>query len=247
MTGHLAQIWRHPIKGIGAERLEHVGLHLDRPLPLDRAWAVLEEGGEAADGWRACRNFIRGAKGPSLMAVTARVEDEVIHLSHPERPDLSITPGTPEAGLALIAWLNPIYPADRRPPAALVKAPPAGMSDVPYASVAVLNLASLRALSEHLGQTLDPRRFRGNLWLDGLAPWAEFDLVGKRIRIGEAELEGVEPITRCRATEANPDTGQRDATTLAALEDGWGHTDFGIYAMVRRAGRVATGDEVTRI
>ena len=50
MIGQLAQIWRHPIKGVGAEALAHVGLHVDRPLPLDRAWAVLEEGGEAAHG-----------------------------------------------------------------------------------------------------------------------------------------------------------------------------------------------------
>lgn len=247
MIGHLAQIWRHPIKGVGAEELAHVGLHIDRPLPLDRAWAVLEEGGEAADGWRACRNFIRGAKAPSLMAVRAHVTGDDIHLSHPDLTDLVITPGTPEAGLALIAWLKPIYPTDRRAPAALVKAPASGMTDAPYASVAILNRASLRALGDKLGQTLDPRRFRGNLWLDGLAPWEEFDLVGKRLRIGEAELEVIEPITRCRATEVNPETGQRDAATLAGLEDGWGHTDFGVYAMVRRAGRVAIGDEVTQL
>jgi uncharacterized protein YcbX len=246
MSWTLAQIWRHPIKGIGAELLDHVGLHVDRPLPLDRAWAVLEEGGEAADGWRSCRNFLRGAKGPSLMAVTARVEDAVIHLSHPDRPDLQIDPATREGAAALFSWLRPIYPADRRGPAALVKAPAQGMTDAPFASVAVLNLASLRALSQKLGQDLDPRRFRGNLWLDGLAPWEEFDLVGKRLRIADAELEVIEPITRCRATEANPDTGKRDANTLAALEDGWGHTDFGVYTMVRSAGRVAIGDEVIR-
>jgi uncharacterized protein YcbX len=245
MTWSLAQIWRHPIKGIGCEPLEHAGLHPDRPLPMDRAWAVLEEGGEAADGWRACRNFLRGAKGPSLMAITARAKDDAIHLTHPARPDLKIVPGTPEAGPALFAWLKPIYPADRRPPAAFVRAPEAGMSDAPFASVSVLNMASLRALSQKLGQDLDPRRFRGNLWLDGLAPWEEFDLMGKRLRIGDAELEVVEPIGRCRATEANPETGRRDAATLAALEDGWGHTDFGVYTMVRRAGRVAIGDTVT--
>lgn len=247
MIGRLAQIWRHPIKGVGAERLEHVGLHIDRPLPLDRAWAVLEEGGEASEGWRACRNFIRGAKGPSLMAVSARCDGEDIHLSHPDRPDLALQPDTPAAGPALIAWLKPIYPADRRAPAALVKSPAIGMSDAPYASVAILNLASLRALSQKLGHALDPRRFRGNLWLDGLAPWEEFDLLGKRLKIAEAELEMIEPITRCRATEANPVTGRRDAATLAALEDGWGHRDFGVYAMVRRSGRVAVGNEVIRI
>ncbi|WP_439137088.1 MOSC domain-containing protein [Roseicyclus sp.] len=246
MIGHLAQIWRHPIKGVGAEPLANVGLQPDRPLPRDRAWAVLEEGGEAAEGWRSCRNFIRGAKAATLMAVRARCDGDAIHLSHPDRPDLTITPGDDMAGPSLIAWLKPIYPTDRRAPAALVKSPASGMSDAPYASVAVLNLASLRALSQKLGQELDPRRFRGNLWLDGLAPWEEFDLVGKRLRIAEAELEVIEPITRCRATEANPETGKRDAATLAALEDGWGHTDFGIYAMVRRAGRVATGDKVTQ-
>lgn len=246
MTWTLTQIWRHPIKGIGAEALDHVGLRIDRPLPLDRAWAVLEEGGEAADGWRACRNFLRGAKGPSLMAVMARVEGDVIHLSHPDQPDLAINPDDPADAHRLFAWLGAIYPGDRRPAAALVRAPDMGMSDAPFASVSVLNEASLRALSQKIGKPLDPRRFRGNLWIDGLAPWEEFDLVGKRLRIGEAELEVIEPIGRCRATEANPETGRRDAATLAALEDGWGHTQFGAYAMVRRAGRVARGDAVTR-
>jgi len=240
----LDQIWRHPIKGIGAERLEACDLTPGRPLPLDRAWAVLEQGGDADDGWRACRNFLRGAKGPSLMAITARVDGDRIHLSHPDRPELALTLSEgPQP--ALFDWLAPIYPAERRPAATLVKAPPEGMSDAPFASIAILNLASLRALSQKLGQDLDPRRFRGNLWIDGMALWEEFDLVGKTLALGDARLEVVEPITRCRATEANPDTGKRDANTLSALEAGWGHTDFGVYARVTTGGPIAVGDEVT--
>jgi hypothetical protein len=244
VTWTLTQIWRHPIKGIGAERLDRVGLRVDRPLPLDRAWAVLEEGGEAGEGWRPCRNFLRGAKGPSLMAVTARVDGDTIDLAHPDRPNISIAPGEEGAAFELFQWLKPIYPDDRRPPAALVRAPDMGMSDAPFASVSILNHSSRRALSQKIGQDLDPRRFRGNLWLDGLAPWEEFDLVGKRLRVGEAELEVIEPIGRCRATEANPETGRRDTGTLAALEDGWGHTEFGVYAMVRKSGQVAVSDAV---
>jgi membrane protein insertase Oxa1/YidC/SpoIIIJ len=52
VSWRLSEIWRHPIKGIGAERLDHVGLKIDRPLPMDRAWAVLEQGGESGEGWR---------------------------------------------------------------------------------------------------------------------------------------------------------------------------------------------------
>jgi uncharacterized protein YcbX len=243
MGWRLDQIWRHPIKGIGAEPLQAVDLSVDRPLPLDRAWAVLEQGGEAGRGWRACRNFLRGAKGPSLMAITARVDGDLIHLSHPDRPDLTMTPSEgPQP--ALFDWLASIYPTEWRPAASMVKSPPEGMSDIPFPSIAVLNLASLRALSQKLGQDLDPRRFRGNLWIDGMALWEEFDLVGKTLQIGTARLEVVEPITRCRATEANPETGKRDANTLNALEDGWGHTDFGVYARVTTGGPIAVGDEV---
>ena len=245
MAWTLANIWRHPIKGIGAEPLGATTLLPDRPLPLDRAWAVLEAGGDAGGGWRTCRNFLRGAKGPSLMAVAARVDQGVIHLSHPDRPDLAIDPASDAAAPALFAWLAPIYPPDRPAPVSLDRAPNQGLTDAPFASVSVLNHASLRALSQKLGQPLDARRFRGNLWLDGMAPWEEFDLPGQTLAIGTARLEVIEPITRCRATEANPATGRRDAPTLQTLQDGWGHTDFGVYARVIIGGDIAIGNQVT--
>lgn len=242
MTAALAHIWRYPIKGIGAEQLDRVTLEPDRPLPGDRAWAVLEEGGDTAEGWRPCRNFLRGAKGPSLMAITARSDGAVIHLSHPERPDLSLAPATGAA--ELFEWLAPIYPDHRRPPARLVASPPEGMSDAPFPSVSILGLSALRALSQKAGRPLDPRRFRGNLWIEGLAPWEEFDLVGRTIRIGEAVLDVTERITRCRATEANPETGRRDVNLLDVLDEGWGHTDFGVYARVTQGGEIAPGAAV---
>lgn len=246
MTWSLDQIWRYPIKGIGAERLRAIDLSPGLPLPLDRAWAVLEDGGDATDGWRSCRNFLRGAKGPSLMAITCRVDGPgnapVIHLSHPDRPDISVAPGAnPDA---LFAWLAPIYPAERPKPVAVVASPDEGMADVSFASISILNPSSLRALGQRLGQDLDRRRFRGNLWVDGLAPWEEFDLVGKTLNVGDTELEVMEQITRCRSTEANPATGKRDLNPLKALQDGWGHQNFGVTAMVRLGGQIKVGDTV---
>lgn len=244
MTATLAQIWRHPIKGIGTEELARVAVSADQPLPMDRAWAVLEDGGDAAPGWRACRNFLRGAKGPSLMAISAETAAQHVTLTHPDKAPIRVHL---EEGPApdLFSWLSDIYPEDRRAPTTMVKAPSIGMADAPFASISVLNLASLRALSQKAGHNLDTRRFRGNLWLDGLAPWEEFDLVGKTLVIGAAELEVVEPIGRCRATEANPETGQRDTPTLQLLQDGWGHTEFGVYAKVTVGGDIAVGDSVS--
>ena len=246
MTATVAQLWRYPIKAIGAEPLERIEVEPGRPFPLDRAWAVLERGGEAGNGWRNCRNFLRGAKGPGLMAVMASVNEDgkSLVLTHPERPDLAIDLAAQGAAHTLLDWISPIYPENREPAVELVTSPDEGMADVPFASVSIMNLSSLRAVSQKAGRDMDVRRFRGNLWLDGLALWEEFDLIGKTLKIGSAELEVLEPIVRCRATEADPVSGKRDINTLRVLEEGWGHTEFGVNARVITGGHIAVGDTV---
>jgi uncharacterized protein YcbX len=118
------------------------------------------------------------------------------------------------------------------------------MTDSDFPSVAILNHASLRALGDRLGADLHMERFRGNVWIDGAATWAEFDWIGRELRIGGATFRVRERITRCKATTVNPDSGRIDADTLGALQAGWGHQDFGVYAEVVAGGPVAIGDEV---
>ena len=118
------------------------------------------------------------------------------------------------------------------------------MTDSDFPSVSILNLASLEALGARLGAPLAMERFRGNVWLDGLKPWAEFGWIGREIRIGSATFAVRERITRCKATAVNPDTGRPDADTLGGLSAGWGHQDFGVYAEVVGGGPVALGDPV---
>lgn len=243
MNTTLAQIWRHPVKGVGAEALSRTDLTPDRPLPLDRAWAILTGDAQDTGAWQHCRNFARGCYGPGLMAVTCAVSGDLITFHHPDLPDITLNPATD--GAQLVNWITPIYAADRPAPRALIAAPAeTGMADADFASISIFGTASLRALGDKLGQKLDPRRFRGNLWLDGLAPFEELAWPGATLRIGDAELLVVDPITRCRATEANPETGRRDANTLAALRDGWGHTQFGVAARVVKPGSIALGDKV---
>ena len=238
----LARIYRHPVKALGVEPLPAAELTAGAALPGDRAFAVAHEAARLSDGWSACHNFIRGARTPALMAITARThEDGRLTLSHPERPDITLDPRA--EGDALVEWVRPLTDPARAAPVRLVRAG-AAMTDSDYPSVSLLGLASLRALEGRAGRPLDPRRFRGNLWIDGAAPWEEFDWVGRRVTVGAAELEVRERIGRCRATHADPGTGRIDTDILSVLEAGWGHTDFGVCAVVTRGGRVAEGDAV---
>lgn len=244
MTGRLTEIWRYAIKGIGSESLNSVTLSAKAPLPGDRAWAVLHEGGADHDNWQPRRNFLVVASGPMLAAVRAKGQpDSTIALSHPDRPDFQFDPAT--EGAALVDWAAPLWPEQHSAAKRIVKAPPEGMADNGAAQVSIMNHSSLRALSQKAGMDLDPLRFRGNLWLEGLAPWEEFDLIGKTIQIGAVRFDITDRIERCRATEASPQTGKRDVDPLRALTEGWGHRDFGVYATVSTDGTIAVGDAVT--
>ena len=41
--GIVANLWRHPIKGVGREELASVNLETGRCMPMDRHWAIAHE------------------------------------------------------------------------------------------------------------------------------------------------------------------------------------------------------------
>ena len=92
-------------------------------------------------------------------------------------------------------------------------------------------------------QALSIHRWRGNIWFDSDDPWAEFDWIGRDVKVGQAILRARERTDRCLATTANPDTGRRDADTLKALEK-FGHQDFSVRAEVIRGGTIRRDDNV---
>ena len=247
--GTLAHIYRHPIKAHGAERVETVTLTANATLPWDRVWALVHERSHV-DGskWERSGNFSRGATSPSLMAITCTFDEasEKLTLSPPRLPTLTVNPD--RNGEEIIEWVRAIMPPEGRASARVIRAGSAaqgqGMTDNAEPYLSLLGLSSLRALSGKAGRDLSPLRFRGNLWVDGLGPWEEFEWVGKSIRIGAAEFSVEDRIDRCPATMVNPDTGRRDTDTLDLLREGWGHIDFGVFARVTKAGPIAIGDPV---
>ncbi len=246
---HVAALYRHPVKSLGHQAMERLTLIAGQTIPHDREWALAHAKSafdHDAPEWTRCSVFLRVAINPAFTAVSAAYDDATgeLTLTHPAAPPLTVRPAEAEGEAALIAWAARLTPEKLPAPTRLARVPGRGMTDTPFPSVSVKNLASLRALSQKLGRDLDPRRFRGNIWLDGLSPWEEFDWEGREIAVGPARLKIVCPAPRCNATKANPETGRPDADTLGALEEGWGHTDFGMYAEVVAGGEIALGDEV---
>ncbi len=244
MTGRLSQIWRFPIKSHGREQIDGTRLEAGQCLPWDRHWGVAHEESDAdGSSWVPCQHFSRGSKAPELAAITASLDEATatITLRHPDRDDLTFRPD--EDAQPLIDWAGPMIPENRAQSARIIRGP-RGFTDSDFASVTLCNLASHWAVEQQIGRDLSIHRWRGNLWLDGLEPWEEFDWMDREVQIGEAVLIPRERTDRCIATHSNPDTGQRDADVLRAL-DTFGHRDFSVRAEVVRSGKIRPDDSVT--
>lgn len=240
----VASLWRHPIKAVGRETIDQATFAPgQQTLPGDRLWAVAHETSRAEAGtWARCMNFIRAASSPRLMAVEARLDGTVVHLTHPDRPPLSVDPDRDEA--ALIAWLQPLIAEGRARPTRVVRAPAGrGMTDTSDPSITLAGTASHRAVAAQAGRDLSIHRWRANIWVDGLEPWAELDLLDRRLRIGGVEFEVYKRIERCLATASNPETGVRDADLLGVL-DTFGHRDFSVGLKVVGNGTFRVGDRM---
>ena len=127
----------------------------------------------------------------------------------------------------------------------IVSASGHSFSDVAAKCLHIVNLASVRELERAIGREVDPLRFRANVYLDGLPPWAELKWLDREIGIGPARLRAFARTQRCEATNVDPGTGARDMAVPATLMRTWGHQDFGIYAKVLVGGLVAVGAPVS--
>jgi uncharacterized protein YcbX len=251
MTGHVAGIFRHPVKGFTPEPLESVDLAPGRGFPFDRIYAV-ENGPSgfdpAAPAFVSKQKFTVLAAIPRVAAVKTRYDEASgsLEASAPGAPAfvgrLDEAPGRD----AFAAWLTAFLGEDAPGPLKVVAAPESWrFTDHPLGQVSIINLASIADLSRRMGVELDPLRFRANLYVEGWPAWAEHDWTGARLMLGWAEAEVFKPIVRCAATEVNPGTAERDAEIPKALFDAFGHMHCGIYVRLTKPGRIGLGDACT--
>ena len=118
-------------------------------------------------------------------------------------------------------------------------------------ATSIISRSSLRRLAEVAERhTVDARRFRMLIEIDGVSAHAEDGWIGRRVRVGEATLRMRGHIGRCLVTTRDADTGKVDLPTLDILRDYRGEMEsteplpFGIYGEVIEGGTVRVGDPV---
>jgi uncharacterized protein YcbX len=202
--------------------------------------------------------------GPLTAVVAELPDDDHLILRF---PDGSVVEGQPRAGDAIQARFygrlrddvrvdGPFSEALSRyleRPVALVRATgPAGAVDRGRrGGVSLISRASLERLAGAAEvDSVDVRRFRMTIEIDGVDAHEEDAWVGRRVRLGAAVVRFHGHVGRCLITSRDPETGVIDLPTLDALGAYRGNVTgteplpFGIYGEVLTPGPVRVGDPV---
>lgn len=250
----VAAVYRYPVKGLSAEKMDRVVLTPGECLPHDRRFAIAL-GSTRFDPecpeWLAKTHFIMLMRDEKLARLQTRFDPESGVLLIAEnarvllRARMTDAEGCKRVGEFFTHFLGDAVIGPLR----VVSAPGHAFADArrrPNAAtdkyVSLINCSSIVALETAIGAGIDPLRFRANIYFDGAPAWSEHEWIGEEISLGAARLRVISPITRCAATQVNPTTAERDLDIVAALGRAFGHINMGVYAEVIAGGEIAIGD-----
>jgi uncharacterized protein YcbX len=248
-TMRIEKIYRYPVKGLAPEALDETPLHTGLCIQHDRRFA-LAQGDAPFDPARPeflpKQNFACMMAHPRVVLIRSVFDphDNRLAMSAPGMPALSANPTTPEGRAAIGAWMTRFLGDEARGQPVFHDVAGHNFTDQVKKGVSLFNLNSLSEFETRIGRKLHPLRFRANFYFNGLAPWEEFNWIGKEILLGSARLRVFKVTVRCPATMVDLDTGERDCNTPALLFEQYGHRDLGVHAEVIEDGRAAIGDAV---
>ena len=259
MSMTVRSIYRYPVKGLSAEALPRVALSAGECVPHDRRFAIAHAAtsfNPEKPEWLQKTHFFMLMRDEKLAQLRTRFDETTgsFTIERSGQPALSARITEADGRKSLERFFAEFL-ADR--PGGLpklVEAPGHAFADAkrkPNATtdkyVSLINLASVRDLERVVQAPVDPIRFRANVYFEGAPAWSELDWTGAELRMGEARLRVVSPITRCLATTVNPTTAIRDIEIPRILQKEFAHNCMGSYAEVAEGGEVAANDRLERL
>lgn len=240
-------LYRYPVKGLSGDLLTEATLTPDKGIPHDRQFAIAlgnTDFDPANPVHMTKRKFLMLMRDVKLaeLKTSYNPSENKLTILHKDTTvfsgDLNIEANAIKLGLFFDAFME----GKTQGGAHLVSAKGHMFTDIPEQSVSLINLSSVTDLEDRSGLEIDPLRFRGNIYVKGLAPWTEEGFIGKEFTIGEVVFRGRANTGRCAAVNVNLETATCDMNIPLTLKKTYGHTNMGIYADIVKGGTIRPGD-----
>ena len=259
----VAALYRYPMKGFTPEACDTLAISQDGRVAGDRVLGVRFADSPAPDdAWGPKAGMLALVNTPGLARLHLSFDGQAhrlrIGLGRATLVEAALdAAGRRHIAAALADFVQSLdeNPLPRHPERLPLRVVGDGVSpryhDSEAGTVTLHGRGCLTALASSLGDaTVSELRFRSNVAVEGLEAWAEQDWVGRRVRIGDLDFDVVRAKTRCLATHANPETGERDLPVLTGLIQSFGRDQptFAVAMLPATGpGQIRLGDEVVLI
>lgn len=244
---NISELWRFPVKGLKGESLKEVTITPNAPFPLDRRFALAH--GESGITYDAPKWALKTEFHMLMHGSDERLAELTPHFDETSRLLTILRDGVeeartfvddPDGQVEINRYFERILgKANSAIGPQFVQAQDFQFGNIEEPVVSLINLASVRQLSETVGKYIDVARFRGNIIIDGASPWEERDWVNRTVTINDATFEVVDETIRCGATVVNPDTCERDLNIPKLLQQNYGHMFCGVYLIAKQEGTIS--------
>ena len=226
--GALQTIARYPVKSMRGEELASSAVGF-QGLPGDRGFAFVQAGRYTTFPWLTGRDY-QGLFGYQPVWESAE-----------GKPRLFVRTGS---GARLPIESNELREELERAAGMPLRLHSDHRGNQDVAHISLMFASTIRALAEAGGVRPDHRRFRMNFIVaNGEPAFAERELVGKTLRIGDALIVVTHQDQRCVMITFDPETGGGTPAVLKAVGQ-MNEACAGVYASVLRAGTASLGDAV---
>jgi uncharacterized protein YcbX len=259
-TAAISALYVYPVKSCGGISVASASV-VRRGFQYDRRWMIVDERG----------HFLTQREEPTLCHVATSLEDDGLRLTMLGHGEILIPFGIDSGEeLAIKVWHHEgvglrhdagsrwfsaavgrccslVYMPDYHERAVSPSRARPGdiVSFADGYPFLIISEASLADLNSRLESPLEMRRFRPNIVVSGVPPFAEDDW--PRVELGGIGFRGVKPCHRCVITTLDPETGRRGKEPLATLANFRRRENellFGMNLIHDAEGMLSVGDAV---
>lgn len=231
--GIVKELYRYPVKSMKGEAIEksHVYWY---GLDGDRQAAFVRGDNQSKFPWLTGRQIGQILQYEPYFTQPNNVLGSPIHVRTPTGQEFPLTSPTLKQELAK-AYGHPI---------SLINI---GRGIFDTLALSLMSTATANALSQQMGQPLNPDRFRQNIIIETFdnVPFAEEGWLGRRLQFGErgAQIRLNERIQRCAMITIDPETAVRNPAILKMVAQNRNNC-VGVAASTEKVGMIQVGDVI---
>ena len=255
MSGLISSINYSPVKSLSFQTIEFCEIKKDLGILNDRIFAFsrivnLEKAQliEKNPNERSLNNFLTLKNSPVLNKYNFEYKDNKLALMFNGEELISVMANDKKQRSLLVNKLEELEISLIKP-ISLLRNDKFPFFDTTHSkkvfnSISLINLNSVEDFHNKINEKIEPQRFRGNFYINGVEAWEERKWIGKILKINNVSFKVESHIPRCVAINLKPKTDDNALNLLQSLKKTYNHFDMGIYLRALTDGNVNKGNKV---